>query len=604
MKHAAVLLSLLCVACVVPVARAADADSPEANQEGIAFFEKKIRPVLAAQCYKCHAADSKKVEGELLLDTREGIRKGGETGPAVVPGKVAESLLIMAIRHDEFEMPPKSKLSAQVIADFTKWVEIGAPDPRDGKSQLQKKSTINIAEGKKFWSYRPLGNPAPPKVKDASWIATDVDRFILGPLESKGVSPNPIADRTTLIRRVYFDLWGLPPEPAEVESFVNDPDPKAYEKLIDRLLAADHFGERWARHWLDLARFAESNGYAFDKDRNGAYHYRDFVIKALNADMPYDEFIHLQIAGDQLDSQNPMAQAATGFLASGPFTSQQTQKERERSRYEQLDDLLSTIGTATLGLTIGCARCHDHKFDPVGMQDYYRMVSCFAETGFQDFDHDPDLEGTKRAKAEFDKQHAPFTQGRVQYEKEKLPARLAEWINTKSAPPSTEKLGVWHAIGPFPAADFKAAFTKIFEPEKKVTLDKPQGKLSWKQQPAWADGQVHNTLTGENSANYLYRTIEVMKGRKLEISLGSDDAIKVFLNGKSVLAKEAQRGAAADQEKVVLNLRTGKNDLLLKIVNGAGPSGFYFSTKAAATPKNIQDILNLAEDKRTPQHQQ
>ena len=202
-------------------------------------------------------------------------------------------------------------------------------------------------------------------MKNDAWVRNEVDRFILARLEAKGLKPNDAASRRTLIRRVYFDLWGLPPTPADVEAFVNDSSPDAYEHLIDRLLDGQHYGERWARHWLDLARFAESNGYAFDKDRPAAYHYRDFVIKALNEDMPYDRFVRLQIAGDQIEPKDYMAQAATGFLAAGPFTSQQTQKERERSRYEQLDDVVGTIGTSMLGLTIGCARCHDHKFDPL-----------------------------------------------------------------------------------------------------------------------------------------------------------------------------------------------------------------------------------------------
>ena len=246
---------------------------------------------------------------------------------------------------------------------------------------------IDLEKGRNFWSFQPLRPPTPPDVKDERWGRTPVDRFILAPLEKQNLSPNPEAPRRTLFRRAMFGLWGLPPEPATVEAFLSDESPDAYEKLIDKLLASPHYGERWARHWLDLARFAESNGYAFDKDRADAYHFRDFVIKALNEDMPYNRFVQLQIAGDQMEPENYMAQAATGFLAAGPFTSQQTQKERERSRYEQLDDIVHTMGTSMLGLTIGCARCHDHKYDPVPIRDYYRLVSCFAETGFQNHAH-------------------------------------------------------------------------------------------------------------------------------------------------------------------------------------------------------------------------
>ena len=577
------------------------AAAEEPTADGLNFFETKIRPVLVERCYKCHSAEAlrqNKLKGELQLDTREAVLKGGETGPGIVPGDVKASLLLQAIRHEKsLEMPPKSKLSKKVIADFEKWVAIGAPDPRDGKAAEVAKEEIDIETGRKFWSFQPLRKVAPPQIKDTSWGRTDIDRFILAPLEAKGLKPNGEANRRALIRRAYFDLWGLPPEPAEVEAFANDTSADAYERLIDRLIAGQHYGERWARHWLDLARFAESNGFAFDKDRPAAFHYRDFVIKALNEDMPYDRFVRLQIAGDQIGPDDYTSQAATGFLAAGPFTSQQTQKERERSRYEQLDDVVGTIGTSMLGLTVGCARCHDHKFDPLPTRDYYRLTAAFAETGFQDFDYDPDLAATKAAKDKFDKAHKPFVDARVKFEKEHLPKRLDDWLNTKAEPPPLEKLGIWQVIGPFKAADFKVAYNESFAPEKEVDLEKTYEDLKWTPQPDWKDGQIHNTLTGNNSANYLFRTIEVAKKAPLEISLGRDDAIKVFLNGKQVLAKEVTGGVAADQDKVTLKLNAGTNQLLVKIINASGPSGFYFSTRPNI-PKNIQDILNLAADKR------
>ena len=591
------------------ISSATVAQEPAARQPTAAelnFFETKIRPVLAQHCYKCHGAEALKkgkLQGELQLDTRSGIRRGGETGPAVVPGDVKASKLLAAIRHEALKMPPDSKLPANVIADFVKWVETGAADPRDGKAADLAQQEIDIEAGRKFWSFQPLQEVALPKVKQQDWLRTDIDRFILAKLEGQGISPNAQASRMTLIRRAYFDLWGLPPEPGEVTAFITDQSPQAYERMIDRLLSNPHYGERWARHWLDLARFAESNGYAFDKDRPAAYHYRDFVIKAFNQDMSYDRFVQLQIAGDQLDPGGYMAQAATGFLAAGPFTSQQTQKERERSRYEQLDDVVGTIGTSLLGLTIGCARCHDHKFDPLPTRDYYRFTACFAETGFQDFDHDADPVGTKAAKEKFDQAHKPLVEARTSYEKEQLPARLEAWLSSKAAAPQPEKLGVWQVIGPFAAADFKKAYNEPFAPEKEIDLKKTYKQLKWTPQPTWKDGQIHNTLTGANSANYLYRTIEVAQAGPLDISLGRDDAIKVFLNGKSVLAKEVTGGVAADQDKLTLQLKAGRNDLLLKIVNAGGPSGFYFSTKASI-PQNIQNILKLAADKRNAQQKQ
>lgn len=598
------MVRILALFCLLLPTLPAMAEEP--NAAGVTFFETKIRPVLVERCYKCHSAEAvknDKLQGELLLDTRDAVRAGGESGPAIVPGDVKSSLLISALRHESLKMPPDTKLPADTIADFVKWVEMGAPDPRDGKAVELAKEEIDIQAGRQFWSMQPLKTVAPPAVKNSTWVRTDVDRFILAPLEAKGLTPNDEAGRRTLARRAYFDLWGLPPQPSDVEAFVKDRSPDAYERLLDRLLDGEHFGERWARHWLDLARFAESNGYAFDQDRPGAYHYRDFVIKALNEDMPYDRFVRLQIAGDQIEPNDYMAQAATGFLAAGPFTSQQTEKERERSRYEQLDDIVGTIGTSMLGLTVGCARCHDHKFDPLPTHDYYRFTACFAETGFQDFEFDPDPAGTLAAKEKFDAAHKPLADARLAFEKDALPGRLDSWL--KSRPSSTPqiKLGVWQVIGPFKAADFKTAYTVVFAPETEIDLTKTYDELKWTSQPEWKDGQVHNTLTGDNSANYLYRTIEVAQRQPLEISLGRDDAIKVWCNGDLVLEKEVTSGAAADQDKVTLQLNAGGNDLLIKIINASGPSGFYFSTNPAIPP-NIQTILDLAADKRSEAQQQ
>jgi len=589
------------VFCLLFAKTAIAAEPPSA--EGVQFFETKIRPVLVERCYKCHsmqASEEKKLEGELQLDTRQAIRKGGASGAAVVPGDVESSLLVSAIRHDSFKMPPDTKLPDGVIADFEKWIQIGAPDPRDGAAAEATKDQVDIQEGRQFWSFQPLAGVKPPQVVGRDWVRTDLDRFILARLNERGLSPNGEADRRTLIRRAYFDLWGLPPRPEDVEAFLADNEPEAYERLIDRLLAGPHYGERWARHWLDLARFAESNGYAFDKDRAAAYHFRDFVIKALNEDLPYDRFVRLQIAGDQIDPNDYMAQAATGFLAAGPFTSQQTQKERERSRYEQLDDIVGTIGTAMLGLTTGCARCHDHKFDPLPTHDYYRFTASFAEIGFQDYDYDPNPEATKAAQEKFARAHQPFVDAVKKFEAEQLPQRLEKWLESNSDPPPREKLGVWHVIGPFADDDFKKAYRKAFPPEKEKQIDlkKKYGQLAWQPQPGWKDGQVHNTLQGENSANYLYRTIDVAQAGPLDISLGRDDAIKVWVNGKSVLAKEVAGAAAPDQDKVTIQLNEGTNHLLVKIVNASGPSGFYFST-APAIAENIQAILKLAADKRS-----
>ncbi len=349
----------------------------QTDVEGVQFFERNIRPVLVERCYKCHSTGAKQVQAGLFLDTRQSVRAGGERGPAVVPGNVGDSLLIEAIRHESLQMPPDGKLPDEVIADFVRWVEMGAPDPRDGAATPR---ALDRDAGRQFWSFQPLGNYQPPEVPGAEWALTPIDRFILAHQQARGVGPGPMADRRTLLRRAYFALTGLPPSPDETEAFLSEVSPQAYERLVDRLLRSEHYGERWARYWLDVVRFAESNGFEQDEDRLEAYHYRDFVIRALNEDMPYDQFVRWQIAGDLLAPDSQSARAATGFLVAGVENVIQTEKEFERDRYNKLDDIASTIGTAMLGLTIGCARCHDHKFDPISQRDYYRFLSTFGKT--------------------------------------------------------------------------------------------------------------------------------------------------------------------------------------------------------------------------------
>jgi hypothetical protein len=374
--------------------------------------------------------------------------------------------------------------------------------------------------------------------------------------------------------------------------------------LIDRLLASDQYGERWARHWLDVARFAESNGYAFDLDRPNAWHYRDFVIRALNADLPYDQFVRQQIAGDILTDTKVQTEAdaraavdriaASGYLMAGPFTSQQTQKERERSRYEQLDDMVNTLGTSLLGLTVGCCRCHDHKFDPLPQNDYYRLASCFAEVGSAETGINMQPEVYQRDKAAYDAAHAPLVAARDEFETQTLPERFSAWRSDRPAtkPAAQLTLQPWQHVGPFVASDMNAAFEQSFEPEAKVDLDATylDGALKWTEQKDWIDGTVHNTLTGDNAANYLYRVIESPVEQMVALSLGSDDAIKVWVNGKPVLANLIGRGAAPDQERVQVALQSGRNEILLKIVNGGGPSGFYFT----ATPMASEPLPEFA----------
>jgi hypothetical protein len=416
--------------------------------EQIAFFETKIRPVLAQHCYQCHSAEALragKLKASLLVDSRAGMAKGGESGAAVVPGKKEESLLLAALKYDGFEMPPAGKLPDEVIADFETWIDMGAPDPRDEPPAAIEERTIDVGEGRKHWSYRRLSPVSPPEVKNTAWPKNDIDRFVLARQEEAGIAPAPEAPKATLARRVFFDLTGLPPTPEELQQFLDDASPDAYEKLVDRLLASPRFGERWARHWLDTVRFGESGGYEFDGDRPHAHHYRDWVIKALNADLPYDEFLRMQVAGDLIKPGDYDATAATGFLVAGPYPGQVTAKTVEPIRYDQLDDMVATVGSSVLGMTIGCARCHDHKYDPIGHRDYYAMIACLGKVVQKDHGIDLKPEASKQRREAWLAERATVAAALERFLSTELHSRLARWLATEA--PARQAVA-WLALDP------------------------------------------------------------------------------------------------------------------------------------------------------------
>jgi hypothetical protein len=342
---------------------------------GIEFFEKQIRPHLVQYCYDCHSA-GKKIRGGLRLDSQSGWAEGGDSGAAVVPGKADESLLIEAIRYDgDLKMPPKGKLPEAVIKDFERWVAGGAPDPRKDAGPAVKSAGIDLEAGRRHWAYQLPKAVAPPVTQDAAWPRNDIDRFILANLEARGVKPVADADRATLARRLYFDLIGLPPTPEQIDEFVDDPSPEADVRLVDRLLASPHFGERWGRHWLDVVHFAESvtlRGFIFPE----AWRYRDYVIETFNQDRPFDRFLREQISGDLLPAESLEDRrrnlVATTFLTLGNWNLEE--QDKTQLVMDVVDDQLDTIGKAFLAQTFGCARCHDHKFDPIPTRDYYALA--------------------------------------------------------------------------------------------------------------------------------------------------------------------------------------------------------------------------------------
>ncbi len=357
-----------------------------ADSVGVEFFEKKIRPVLVSECYKCHSAE-KKIKGELRLDWRGGWQKGGETGAAIVPGQVGKSLLIQAIRHTDahLQMPPKKKLTAAQIADFEKWVAMGAPDPRTTSEASAEEKELDLAAARKFWAFQPVKKPAEPNLKNKAWARNGIDRHVLAALEAKGIGPVQDADDLTLLRRIYFDLIGLPPTPEQMAAFEKAGIANrnsAIENTVDMLLASPHFGERWGRHWLDVVRFSESTGGGRTLLMKEAWRYRDYVVNAFNADKPYTDFIREQIAGDLIEggtvAQRRERLTGTAFLLLGP-TNYELQ-DKTVLEMDIVDEQLDTMGKAFMGLTIGCARCHDHKFDPIRTEDYYGMAGIFKST--------------------------------------------------------------------------------------------------------------------------------------------------------------------------------------------------------------------------------
>ena len=354
------------------------------------FFEKKVRPLFVEHCFRCHSVNAKRLEAGLLLDSRAGQLRGGDSGPAIVPGDSGESLLIQAVRYEDFEMPPKGELPEGDIETLARWIDMGAPWPEEaapiadanrGGFDLEKRKSD-------FWVWQPIAAPKKPAVKNAAWARNDVDYHILNQLERAGLQPSEDADRTALLRRLHFDLIGLPPKPGEVEAFIEDKGPNAIERVVDRLLVSPHFGERWGRHWLDLVRYAESRGHEFDNDTPNAFQYRNYVIRALNADVPYDQFVREHIAGDLLPAPrlHPTRKfnesvLGTGFWFLGEWVHSPVDIRKDES--DRFDNMIDVMSKTFLGVTVACARCHDHKFDAISTADYYSLSGFMQSSDYR-----------------------------------------------------------------------------------------------------------------------------------------------------------------------------------------------------------------------------
>ena len=561
---------------------------PAASALPTVDFNDQIRPILSEHCFKCHGPDEKKREGDLRLDVAANVfvDRGGYS--IVVPGKSDESELYLRITSEDaqFRMPPESAgepLSPEQTDLFRRWID-------------------QAAEWEEHWSFVP---PNRPPVPAAAFPARNaIDLFVQARLGREGLAPAPEADKATLVRRVSLDLVGLPPSLEQVEAFLADGRPDAYERLVDRLLASQAYGERWAQVWLDLARYADTQGYEKD-NRRTIWRYRDWVIQAINEDMPFDQFTIEQLAGDLLPNATADQLIATAFHRN-TMTNTEGGTDDEEFRTSAVVDRVNTTMQVWMGMTMGCGQCHSHKYDPISQREYYRFFAFFNNT--EDADKNDEaptlLTPTPRQAEQIGLVEAAIAdaESRLNRQTPELDAAQAEWETQLLAKLAEDApvLDVWHRIGPFEAAGGDEAFRADFDPETEIDLEKKyrDGKLAWVAQSAGSDGQIQK-ISGEKSATYFYRTIDSESGGPLALRLGSDDAIKLWLNGELVLAENVERAVAPDQDKITVRLKAGENQLLVKVVNYAGDSGFYFQSPGVPLPKPALSILRVAADQRT-----
>ncbi|MDB4802763.1 DUF1549 domain-containing protein, partial [bacterium] len=395
------LRSAVCIALLLSFSSQGLHADDKTDREVIRFFEQNVRPLLVEHCYECHS--DKKQKGDLRVDSIGELLAGGESGPSIEINKPDESLLIEAVRYESYEMPPGGKLPEEKIAILEQWIKMGAPWP--GQEQVVASRSENgkiTDEDREFWSFQPLKDPEPPRLDNDHWSRNEIDRFVLRKLSDNHLAPAKEASQEKLVRRLYFDLIGLPPSPEQIDEFLSNESSTAYEELVDTLLASPRHGEHMARFWLDLVRYAESDGFRKDDYRPDAWRYRDYVIQSFNEDKPFDQFTREQIAGDEISPDDPDALAATGFLRHGIY--EYNQRDAETQWQDMLNDITDTVSDTFLGMGMGCARCHDHKFDPILQKDYFRLQAFFANIAMP---YDSPL-ATHAQAVEFEKQQSKW----------------------------------------------------------------------------------------------------------------------------------------------------------------------------------------------------
>jgi len=565
-------------------------------------FDRDVRPILSDRCYACHGPDAAARQADLRLDLKESALAARDGKPAFRPGDPAQSEALRRILSEDpgERMPPPDsnlELSAEEKQLLASWVDEGAPWTN-------------------HWAFIPPQQPELPTVKDAAWPRQSLDYFVLAHLERAGAGPSPPASPEKLLRRVTLDLTGVPPTLEELDQFLADPSAAAYEFAVDRLLSSPRYGERMAWDWLDAARYADTDGFQGDPTRT-MWPWRDWLIRALNDNMPFDQFTLEMLAGDLLPDATPDQVVATGFNRNHMHNGEGG-RIAEETRVENVFDRAETTATVWLGLTMTCARCHDHKFDPITQSEYYQLYAYFNNNS---------NDGGRSAG-----QHAPVLQYRSPADQQELTQLDREIADLKLSSdvacaeddaaqstweqgmlerlqpgelPGTVSRSPWLVLGtlPPPEGDAEKAFDHDYGPETEVDLSHPvtPADVSWRPEPELADGQVH-PLPAEVGVTYLYRTLDAPSARVLDVSLGSDDAIKLWLNGEQVLAKNVRRGAKPDQERVQLRVDQGENQLLLKIVNTGGIGGFYFRSLRESPhglPEEIETILLTSPSDRT-----
>ena len=549
--------------CVAFLSIATGVSAAQTNAAGIEFFERKVRPILADNCYSCHGEEKQK--GELRLDSPAAIRAGGESGEVVVPNDPDKSRLIIAVAyHDEdLKMPPKKQLSAKQVADLTEWVKMGAPMPAGEAAAISSpaKKVFQISEkDRAHWAFQPLKKPAAPAVKQKKWVANPIDSFILAKLESDGFKPNSPATKRELIRRAYYDLTGLPPSPAEVEAFVADKSPGAWEQLIDRLLESPHYGEKWGRHWLDLVRYAESNSYERDGDKPHVWRYRDYVIRAFNADKPYDRFLREQLAGDEFEKPDADAIIATGFYRLGIWDDEPA--DRDLARFDSLDDIVATTGQVFLGMTVDCARCHDHKIDPIPQKDYYRLLSFFENVNHYR-NGGPTDEVTLFSNSADEDAHKQLLRD-IQKKRDSLQdsiTKIEETFRSRYSPSN------------------RIASTDLVDLEFRFYRDTWDKLPDFNQLKPETKGKLESGLfdisqrTRDDAFGYVFDGVLIVPQEgEYTFYVDSDDGSRLSVDGNVVVYYDGIHGIGSEQEKK-LRLRQGRLPIMLEYFQQAGGLG-------------------------------